>query len=283
MDVVIYQHSGKRARIVSEAMAKGIARCGENVEVAAPPRRDEAMRDVAVFYGLRDGLKDVLDAYVQAGRHAIYIDLGYWNRKPVDGPYHGHHKVSVDAIHPTAYFQRHPHSSDRFDSLGVPIQPWRTGGEYVLLAGMSEKACRIAYGIEPQSYERWAVEEIAKATPRPIRYRIKPSDRGARHIDGAEMLHGDLMDGFDGAWRVVTHHSNAAVWALSAGIPTVCTHDGVAQAICTTDIASISRPKRPADNVRRQFCADLAYTQWTPMEMQSGDCWAHIKAEGLLE
>ena len=81
-----------------------------------------------------------------------------------------------------------------------------------------------------------------------------------------------------GCWALVTHHSNAAVDALAAGIPVFC-EDGAASLLSMPRLADIENPPLPEG--RAQFFADLAYCQWSVPEMASGACWDYLIGEHL--
>ena len=235
--------------------------------------------DAAVFYGFN---REILDGYRQAGKKAIYVDLGYWQREGQMG----HHKLGINSRHPTDYFQRRQHAPDRWKRLNVAIAPWRTPknpNAPIIVAGMSGKGAA-AEGFRPEQWERQAVAELRKHTARKIVYRPKPNWTGSKPIEGAEFQRGDSQ-GCDvpavlrNAHAVVTHHSNVAVDALLAGVPVFCM-EGIAAKLGLQDLSKIEEPIRP--DGREQWAYDAAYTQWTVHEMTSGAPWRHLKSEGLV-
>jgi len=233
---------------------------------------------VAIFYGLRLGLREVFEAY-RSATTAVYMDLGYWNRKPAKDRFGGYHKVSVNALHPTAYL-RAGHSPDRLNQIGVRLKPWRKRGEHIIVAGMSDRSAAVN-GFAPEAWERRAIEEIKKHTERAIRYRPKPSWDGARPISGTAFHRGgtDIRQYLRDCWALVTHHSNAAVDALAAGIPVYC-EDGAASLLSMPSLDHLDDPPLPGG--RAEFLADLAYCQWSVPEMASGACWDYLVGEGLV-
>lgn len=281
MSVVIWQgRSGHRARVVSEAMSKGIKRVSGRAEVLSEANYSGTTSGtVAVFYGLQGNLARIFKDYVSAGKKAVYIDLGYWQRHQ-DGRYSGYHKLCVNSRHPTEYFQKHAHDDRRWKALGLQEElPWRRG-EQIVIAGMSEKAAR-AEGFSAQQWERQAVAELRKYTQRPIVYRPKPNWPGATPINGTAF--GDktlpLQVALKDCHALVTHHSNAALEALMLGVP-VFSISGVATAMGRTDLSMIETPTYP--ETRRQWAQDIAYTQWTLAEMEKGLPWRHMLDEGLV-
>lgn len=270
----------KRSRIVCEAMRAGIRACGDQ----PIPCKDVSWRGpnarIGVFYGMAGGLKDAIEAYKRAGGTAVYIDMGYWGRKSVISQLSGFHKVSVNARHPTAYFQAIAHPHDRIKTLGVVPKPWKKGGQHVLVAGMGGKGAP-AEGFKPEEWERKAILELKKHTGLSIVYRPKPNWKLAKPIPGTHFspASDSIEDLLDECHAVVTHHSNVAVDGLVAGVPAFCWH-GVASPMALKDLAMIGDPYRPEG--REQWLADIAYCQWNLEEMRSGATWRHLKNEGLI-
>lgn len=279
-NIIVYHAPAiQRSGIVGRAMFAGIRRHSERVALRSSlTYRGRPDSDIAFFYGLAGGLHRVLKDYPRYKRRAFYIDLGYWGRRK-KSRYDGYHKIVLNSRHPTDYFQRTAHPSDRFDEFGVEIQPWRESGDAVMVIGMSDKAA-YAEGLKSESWERDAVTKLKALTKRPIIYRPKPNWPGARPIPGTTMQRGvDLAEGLRGVHCVVARHSNVAVDSLLMGVPAICPH-GVASAISSHDFTDIENPLR--SDARAQFAADLAYTQFSIEEMASGLAWDVLRSEGLL-
>ena len=280
MDVRVYAQRGKRrSEAICEAMAAGINASGDNARIVFEDKYSGPVARAAVFYGFSANLPRVMEGYVAAGRPAIFIDLGYWGR--VDGGrLDGYHRISVNARQPDAYFQRRPHDATRLALAGIEISPWRRSGNHILVAGMSTKHATSA-GFKKQQWEREAIAQLRTVTRRPIKYRPKPSDSSCGPIEGTifspatETLELALAN----CHAVVTHHSNVAIDAAIAGVPSF-SQAGVATAIGLQDLALIETPIYP-DN-REQWLADVAWCQWRPAEMRTGALWRHLKDEGLL-
>lgn len=276
--VIYFATQNERSKICAEAMRKGIERFEASVEFKHASTYRWPEHDVAVFYGLAGGLRQVFDDYRTRRRKAVYIDLGYWNRRKRTR-FDGFHKITVNDRHPTEYFQKFKHPSDRFDAQGVRILPWRAGGDRIIVAGMSAKAA-LASGFMPHEWERATIAKLRTLTKRPIVYRPKPNWLGAQPIEGSIFMKEEpIEDVFRNAHCVVAHHSNVAVDAILAGIPAICTQ-GVASAFAAATLADLEALVLP-DN-RIQWAADIAYCQWSIEEMQKGVPWSHLTREGLI-
>lgn len=280
MRVTVYQIDGHgRSNALCAAMLSGIRAAGDSGTLVRERRfGGEPVGDAAVFYGFSGRLPAVMAAYRHAGKPAVFIDLGYWGRK-TGGHHQGYHKLAVNDRHPTAYFRARAHGAERFARLGVEIAPWQRHGRHILLCGMGAKAAR-SLGFGAEAWERQAIAALRAVTDRPIHYRPKPSWLAAVPIEGTIYSHGDsLGEALAGAHAVVTHHSNAAVEAVCAGVPCF-TVQGVALAMGSARLKAIETPLYPDD--RAQWAADVAWTQFTTAEIAAGLAWRHLRDEGLV-
>lgn len=237
------------------------------------------MSDIAIFYGLEGNTPAIFDTYRATGRKAVYIDLGYWGRRE-GGRWFGYHKLVVNNRHPTGYLMAQEMPADRFTRFGIPLEPARTEGKHILLAGMGDKGA-IAEGFQPEQWERDMIAHLRMYTDRPIHYRPKPSWKGAMPIDGTKYSHPktDIREALHRCWAVVTHHSNVAVDALVAGVPVFC-EAGVAQLLSADHICDIEKFTLPEG--RQQWVNNLAYQQWSIDEMRTGAAWASMRDRRIV-
>lgn len=76
-----------------------------------------------------------------------------------------------------------------------------------------------------------------------------------------------------GTKAVITFNSNAGVLSTLAGIPTVSMDVGsMVYGITSHKLSDISQTPE-----RSKWAAQIAYTQWLPEEMESGEAWEHLK------
>lgn len=280
---LFYDH-GKRSRILCQNMEKGIHSAGDKVDSSgAVTYMGKPISDVAVFYGLRGKLMQILKTYVDAGKTAVLIDLGFWGRHD-GGRLAGYHKFVINGLQPGDYFNSKEHPANRFNKFGIDLKPYNPEGEYILLAGMSGKAASV-YGLAPEQYERNMVREIRKYTDMPIVYRPKPTFQDATKIDGA-IYSGpeeDLNGVLEKAKIVVSHHSNVAVDAIVAGKPVIVGAQCVASCFSNNvGEGFLGNVFFPTDSARLQWLYNIAYTQWNVREMRTGVAWNFFKSENLV-
>lgn len=284
MNVIFYLNDNGRARHVCEAFESGCRRHGQAMRVKRVTAYRAPEADVAVFYGLWEQLRTIHRDYIAAGRKAVLVDLGYWGRVWNGDKLAGYHRLVVNGLHATGYFQRLRHVPERFNRFNIRRRKFAPrGGGHVLLCGMSAKAAWV-YGMEPQEWERRAVEVLKRHTDREIRYRPKQSWKDATPIEGTTWSPDQDLLGpaqLAGCSAVVTHHGNSALDALIEGVP-VFAIDGIASALADSDLARIETPGLPGEDERDQLLFDAAWTQWRIPEIRDGSAWQYLRDEGLL-
>jgi hypothetical protein len=265
--------SNSLAKTLCGALAKGIKAAGDTpVMRTERDHTDMEDFDAAVFYGFVVECQDVMNACKRVHIPWVFCDLGYWQRDT-------HYKVCVNDRHPEAYMMKRAMPADRLKSFGVSIQPWRKGGQNVLVAGMSGKAAW-SWGMPAESFERDIIVRLRRiATKRPIIYKAKPSFAAAKKIEGAQFNHKTpINDLLKDAHCVVTYHSNVGVDALVAGVP-VFADRGAASKLALPTALLDTRLELPwFPEGREQWAANLAYCQWSVQEMADGSCWKHMRS-----
>lgn len=276
--VIVYELPGSpRGRMIAKAMMEGIRSAGDNPVHRKALSHSGVEGDAAVFYGFMPPLGRLMQEYNRQGKPAVHVDLGYWGRTQ-GGHMRGYHKVAVNSRHPTDYFQNRRHDGSRVAQFGVRLSKWGKG-KHILVAGMSAKNAMVE-NIPAQSWERDVIARLQKITDRPIWYRPKPSDGKATPIQGVKYAKQESLEQcLKNCHAVVTHHSNVGIDGIVAGVP--CFSElGVATAMGKRDIGEIESPLYPDE--RQQWLNDIAYCQWNIAEMTNGDCWRHLKNEGLV-
>lgn len=264
MTVACLLNGGRvRYKEVARAMAAGINASGGNA-VLTDLMAGTIKADVAVMYGWK--MRERLRHY----RQWVYADLGYWDRL-------GHYRLSVNSWSPDAYV-RAGLPVTRLEALGVEVKPWRTGGDEVLLMGASAKSMH-QHGYGYMQWETKTAQRLQKLGVKVV-FRPKPNDVQKQPLPVAGVGYDErpLDKALAAAWFVVTHHSNAAIDALVAGVPVHC-ETGAAAAF-SVPIAQAASPELL--DGREQFLADVAWLQWTPDEMRSGAAWRHLMDRGVI-
>jgi len=234
--------------------------CGKVASVTEPRLLDGD----AAFYGVRPAWLALWEQAKAEKRGWFYIDNGYF-----DSTRERYFRVTRNALQCDAMNAVwNDEGPKRFKALGLTIQPWRKGGDHVLVCPQSAEFTKICAGYEGD-WEADAAAALRKFTDREIRVRRKGS---------TIPLQKDLV----GAHALVTSMSCAAVEALLAGIPVFCTHRCAAQWYGLSDLTMIETPDTSASMDSRQlFMELLAANQWSVSEMRDGACWRAFEEQRL--
>ena len=247
-----YAQPGKpKSRLLLEAFARGAP--GPCSIAETPPAR--LSEGAAAFYGVVDANAHLWREAREAGRDWYWVDNAYFDRGR--GSFY---RVTRNALQADG---RGRPDWRRFAALGVGIQPWRKGGEHVLVVEQSEDYLRLCCGFAPGAWLEETVCAIARATDRPVMIRRWSRDKRAAMADLGKAL--------EGCWALVTHTSAAANEALAAGVPAFCTGACAASPLASADVWKIESPERP--DGRAEWAAALAGAQWTVDELRLGAPW----------
>jgi len=152
-----------------------------------------------------------------------------------------------------------PPDYERLEALGVQILPWRRSGDHVLVCPPDEGFAAL-YGFNAAHWTESITQSLARLCSRPVKLR-------ERNRAEATRLEQDLA----GAWCLVTYVSNAAVEAVCAGIPVICTGSCAGAMMGARTLEAVANPPKPSG--RRAWAARLAGNQWTMQEIAAGHAW----------
>lgn len=153
---------------------------------------------------------------------------------------------------------------DRWDRLGIKIQP-RRYGHWIIIAAPDEKPCRY-YGIDQQQWIAETVAEIKKYTDRPVVIRERSPKREDRVLKEplSQVLEQDVH-------ALVTFNSIAAVESILTGVPAfVSAPSHVAGPVANHDFTKIENPFYPDRDLLMAWCHSMAYGQYHVKELKNG-------------
>ena len=148
-------------------------------------------------------------------------------------------------------------------------------GKYILLCGQVPWDA----SVEGSNHIEWleeTIERLKQKTEMGIVFRPHPlSDLPPFRGAGYSRIR--LEEDIAGAHAVVTFNSNTGVDAALAGKPVFAADEGsMVWNLCNRDLKDIKEPKYWPMNDRAQWAFNLAYAQWTPLEMREGLAWKHL-------
>ena len=189
-------------------------------------------------------------------------------------------KVGLNGINRDAFFGDIGNSSDRRNLLNLEVKPWRTDGEYILIAGQHDKS--LQWQTMPRM-SNWVIEtisEIRKYTARPIIFRPHPRcplahiEKEFKNVYRQEPQHvintyDDFDMGFDNVWATISYSSNPGIHSIIEGVPAfVSTHSLAYPA--GNDIDFLHTIEQPLMPDRTQWLNDYAHTEYTIEEIAAG-------------
>jgi len=241
--------------------ARGVQAYGDAVHVAPRTTRPPSSSiDAVACWGWRQG-----SVYRRLGFNVLCFERGYV------GDRFTWTSVGLNGLNGRATFVKVEDGGERWDRhFAHLMQPWQEHDGYALLMGQvpTDTAVReIAFPVWLRETARALRNRGERVCYRP--HPLAPSLR----CDYAEPLKAPLQNALSGAGRVVTFNSNSGVDAILAGVPTVAIDAGsMAYPVATHSIKDA--PSRPD---RRAWAHAIAWAQWQPQELESGEAWSRLR------
>lgn len=272
MRAIAYWHGPERIRKMALAFQAGCRAHLIDCEVRKVQQFDSRCpADIVWLYGLGEA-RLVFDGHPHALR--IVGDKGYFAGFGLPK----YLRVSVNAQQPDAHLRLQSHPSDRFDALGLMVEPVKERGKYVLLCGIGPKQCKIQ-GLQYGQWERETYERLRKLTDREIIVREKPKNPPIPGVPRSN--HTTTAEAIRGAWAVVCLTGNIGVDSILHGVPVIA-REGPGSVYQKFTLDQIDTVAPLSESERIQALSDVAYWQWRRDEFSSGDFISHLKREGLI-
>ena len=214
------------------------------------------------------------------GKNTLVVSKGFIERDR-------YYSVGWNGLNNKADFLNTGMGRDRLP--GVRLAPWRTGGEYFLIAGQIPWDANL----QDVNFFEWVAVtalRLQRMSGTQIVFRPHPEMQGDLSELYEEMVKSNIRisdasmkEDLAGAKAVISYNSNLAVDAVLAGVPTI-----------TRDIGSMAWPvsghhfeylmdPELLHLPREEWLNDLSYAQWTLEEMASGATWEHLNRYALKE
>lgn len=211
------------------------------------------------------------------GRTFFYIDNGYLGNAHKRKWYY---RVVRNNVQHIGKIKAVPNT--RWNAL-INKLPWltyqgkkpRNSNGPILLVTPSEKPCNF-YGVNRNDWVSETIEQLKQYTDREIIVRDKGL-RGDRVGDNSIPSTCYKL----GVWSVVTYNSIAALEAVHYGIPAFTLAPHIGESVCNTDLSLIEKPEYPTHDEFQRLLNYIAFCQYTPTEIFTGDAYRIIKEYGL--
>ena len=166
--------------------------------------------------------------------------------------------------------------SDRPAKLMIKPKPWRHTGDTILVCTQREDSQQWAGQMPMRSWLLDVVSNVRKVSDRPITIRTHPR-QPCYHIDGVNLQRPlrvpntydayNFDQALERTWCVVNWNSGPGCQSIINGVPAFTGPDSLAAPVSLQDLSLIESPVTPD---RDQWLAELAHTEWTLHEIESG-------------
>ena len=189
-------------------------------------------------------------------------------------------KVGLNGINRDAYFGDMGHTSSRANLLGLILKPWRTDGEYILIAGQHDKSLQWQHMPRMSQWVMNTIDSIRAHTDRPILFRPHPRCP-LQHIEkefknvyrqNPIKLNGTYDDfdmSFNNIHATVSYSSNPGIHSVLNGVPAFVGPASLAYDV-GNDIDFLHDIESPLMPDRTQWLNDYAHTEYTIEEISQG-------------
>ena len=203
---------------------------------------------------------------------------------------YGYYRVGLNGfLQDDADFNNAGSPPDRWERLSrelhLQLKPYRQAGRHVLIVGQNPGDTSLR-GADIFDWMQRTIVRARQVTQRPIVVRPHPVTPEAMLRDFVErfaQLDGIILDHppkqtiqavLQDCWVLLAYSSSATIDALIEGVPCITLDPAnLAWPVSDHDVRMIERPTLFE---REQWLYDLAYAQWSPVEMRTGCTWRHL-------
>jgi hypothetical protein len=187
------------------------------------------------------------------------------------------------------------HKGDRLDKLGIHYKGWKNKSEGPIVIAMQLGGDASLRNNDINQWVKDTVSTLRANTDRPIEIRTHPAVSEKGWSDHDELFRHFMFNNYkdisftngkahpwenqlQNAYCVVAYTSGLSIDAALQGIPVIaCDEGNFAWNIGERKLANVENMQLATEPQVQQWLNNLAYCQWTPEEMESGECWAHLK------
>jgi len=258
--------------------------------------------DVGIFIGswkARDNIHhNCRNSYVQNCKVYVCIETSLLTRVMFREDLY--HRVGVDGfLNGHGWFRDHTvqYPQDRWDKLGMAYEGWKKnrGPNIVVALQLPGDA-----SLRNNDINEWCIDTVNKIrqySDRPIQVRLHPGISGKgltshdplfryfalNPVPNLTYVDGKIIswkDQLESAHCVVSYTSGLSIDSTIYGVPVIaCDAGNFAWGLVPGGIESIEDIRLPREAQIQNWLYNLAYSQWSPDEMLSGECWEHLYPE----
>lgn len=235
----------------------------------------------------------VINTQLRLNKYVVGVDSNLFLYKNTANPLH-YLRYSFNGIFPnTGIYCDTDIDPTRWNklskNLNLQLKDWRKNGDHILLL-LQRNGGWSMDGLDVQDWAVSVIEKIQAVSDRQIVVRAHPGDKDALNYLNPRLgrckikfgkrvvlsynknLEDDLID----CWAAVNYNSSPVVGAAIEGIPIFVLDPDRSQCkdIANVDLSQIENPSMPD---RQPWVERLSMFHWNFTELQSGECWTHMK------
>lgn len=264
------EYGALNSKPIFDAFETSLKNAGHNV-VYNDMNADVAVIWSVLFHGRMSHNKQVWNTYRKNKRNVIVLEVGGIKRGTT-------WKVGLNGINRDAYFGDQLNNSDRANSLGLKLKPWRTDGKFILICGQHDKSLQ---WFEMPSMSTWIMQTIDQLQihydypivfrPHP-RCRLPEIERQYKNVYRQDPIHisgtyDDFDMKFDDIKYTVSWNSNPGIHSILHGVPAHVGPSSLAFDVGCPHLLMVDNPHMPD---RQQWLNDYAWTEFTVEEIAAG-------------
>jgi len=195
-------------------------------------------------------------------------------------------KVGLNGINRDAYFGPNNNNDTRHRLLGLSLKPWRTSGEFILIAGQHDKSLQWQGMPSMSQWLMNTIDTIRTYTNRPILFRPHPRcplpniENEFKNVYRQQPVqlpnsYDDFDIGFDNVHATISYSSNPGIHSVLDGVPAFVGTSSLAYDVAN-DINSMNNIEAPLMPDRTQWLNDYAHTEYTVEEISQGIPLKHL-------
>ena len=238
-------------KTVTEFFAKGCD--GKLVNINDYDFKDS---DTLATYGILRGTGELL----KKAKNFYYIDHGYFSlsnrafvgKATIVKELNGYFRIVKNDFFG---FTKGNFDSARLKKINLKFKPKRTSGEFIILSVNTDYIYNF-FGVK--DWVANTINELKKYTDRKIYLHKKGSEVPLDYL-------------FKKAWAFVSFASSAGIKAMIEGVPAHYTYKTMEEINSLEEIES--------GKINYKIFSNLAYSQWTLKEMESGKAWEFLQKD----
>lgn len=224
-----------------------------------------------LWHGRMGFNKKIWDTAKEKNKPVVVLEVGGIHRGTT-------WKVGLNGINNTAFPYATNNNSDRANSLGLTLSPWRKDGQHILICAQHDKSLQWENMPPVSNWIIKTIDEIQQVSQRKIVVRPHPrcglpdiEKEFKNVVRQTPCPIAGTYDSFDmsfsNAWITINWSSNPGIQSIINGVPAIVGPNSIAYSVAEHNLSNIENPSMPD---RQQWLNDYAWTEFTLEEIAQG-------------